>query len=201
MKKYLILMAIMMLSALSIGAGNAEALIYHGADITMMGRQYSDISSTSTWWVLGTEIATPFSNQHGPEYGWIEYETYLTAGNWNVGLNVSNWGYIGDGSEYDGFLVANSFNGQTMRIEANETEINNGYFNIDIEEDGYYSFRYSWLNDYYNTDGEIPVDANIRINSVFFDDTSTDPVPEPATMLLMGTGILGMGLVRRLRRK
>ncbi|MCP4631852.1 MAG: PEP-CTERM sorting domain-containing protein [candidate division Zixibacteria bacterium] len=174
------------------------------ADIMMFGVDYSDISSPGLeeWAIEGTSMYSGTSIYGGEDCGWIEYQAFLTEGNWNVGFNARNRGYLGVGN-YDAFEVINSMTGETMFLDAHESEINHAFVNMDIAQADMYTVRFSWLNDYYDT-SELPVrDANLMITEVFFDNTGTPPpsVPEPATLFLLGTGFLGMGIVRRFRRK
>ncbi len=161
---------------------------YTGSDIELLGNGYT--SASNRWSDVGDgAIYTAWANE------WVEYETYLTAGNWNIGLNVINHGYLGSGW-YTQFRIDNTV-GSTITIPASDTEVNNGFININLATDDDYTVRYTWINDSYDP----PRDANIQINSVFFDDTSTAPVPEPSTILLMGIGLLGLVGYSRKRSK
>lgn len=180
----------------------AFAGMYTGADIIISGNNFTHISSPANWFKNGSAIYTCWATTGGPALGWIEYQTFLLTGNWNVGLNVINRGYLGNDDWYSHFEVLNSFTGETMRIEASDSQINHGYQTIEIADNGIYTFRYSWLNDKWNPNVQgRPLDANIQINDVFFDNLDTSAIPEPATALLLGSGILGMGIVRRFRKK
>jgi len=169
--------------------GSVYATPYTGADIELLGNEYT-ISSDR--WFDGADDAiwTAWANQ------WVEYTEDLTAGNWNIGLNVINHGNLGTGW-YSHFDVSNGL-GQTLDIAASDIEINSGFFNVDLDA-GEYTVRYTWLNDQYAP--KLGLDANIQINSVFFDNTETAPVPEPGTLLLLGSGLAGLALYRRKKMK
>ena len=204
MKKLMILFVTLTIVLSITGADRANALAYLGADIAISGTNYSDISSERRWFEIGTDIYTFWDWQGvmGGEFGWVEYEAYLTTGNWNVGLNAINFGRLGSEDWYPSFMLYNSFNDDIITIQSSDTEVHNGFTNIDISEDGLYSFRYTWINDKWGPENYYPPrDANIRIKSAFFDNTSTQAVPEPTTLILMGGGFIGLGLVRRFRRK
>jgi len=169
------------------------AIPYTGADIELQGDSYSSISSR---WFNGSDGAvwTAWANQS------VEYTADLAAGNWNIGLNVINHGNLHTGW-YSQFKVSNGI-GETLAIAASDFEVNSGFFNVTLQDAGAYTVRYTWLNDKWGgADDELHRDANIQINSVFFDNTAPAPVPEPSTILLLGAGLAGLGFYSRKRKK
>ena len=170
---------------------SANAAPYTGADITINGKDRVDDLGTSGWdWKeIGNAIGCRST-------GWVEFSADLEPGNWNIGLNAINWGgelplwYTDFTIEFSiGSLPAWS---RTLDVPASNTEVNNAWTNVDVVG-GPDTFRFTWLNDAYEEPpGEDPRDANIQINSVFFDNTATASVPEPTTMLLLGSGIIGL---------
>lgn len=177
---------------------NVYATSYTGADIERTGVEYSDILSIDQpgvrdWSSMAdSSIWTAWARQ------WVEYSADLDEGNWNIGLNVTNiYGELGH-DWYSAFEIKNSLNSTLVSIPASTTDINYGFINQDLAA-GTYTIRYTWLNDKW--DGGNGLDANIQITSAFFDNTATEPVPEPATILLFGAGIMGMAAANKRKKK
>ncbi len=165
---------------------------YTGADIMLNGTDYIDISDR--WSEDGTSIYTNWDNE------WATYQADLTAGFWNFGLNAKNRGDLGE-NWYANFVIQGQTNAInynfTIYIPASDSEEYNGFVTLNLFDADTYTVRYEWMNDAYNP----PLDANIEITSVFFDNTETTaPVPEPATMLLFGIGLLGLAGVSRRKK-
>jgi hypothetical protein len=175
-----------------------HALPFADPDIYLKGNEYTAISTNpgQNW---TTNPDGSISNLYAGQ--WVEYSAYLAVGNWNIGLDVINQGNLGTGW-YNEFQVYNGLTNTVFTIPASDTEVFNGYFNTDITTAGTYRVRYTWKNDKWvpgTSQGDI--DANIRIIGAFFDDPpATNAVPEPATLLLLGSGLLGLGLMRNRKK-
>ena len=183
------------------GVTSATPYVGDANTITLTGISFSDQEASSKWFSApGDAIYTYWSNH------WIKYTTYLIPGNYNIGMNVTNHGNLGDPGWYASFQVDGL--GGVLDIDASDSEVNHNFINYYIPVEGDFSIQFTWLNDKWGgmTDPD-KRDANIQINSVFFDNTAqfdsrnggdTASIPEPATMLLFGTGLVGIaGLSRR----
>jgi len=180
-------------------AVSVSAAPYTGSDIELLGKAYSDAeaiggtfqSGGNEWYVEGNSVWTAWSNI------WIEYTATLYDGTWNIGINAINHGNLGSSSSwYAEFKIGTDLNG-IFSIPASDEEENAGYFAADIEGVQDVTVRFEWLNDQYKP----PLDANIQINSVFFDNTATAPVPEPATLILLGSGLLSLVAIGKRKLK
>lgn len=182
-------------------AHGALASPYTGADIEMLGVNYSAISSRDMSNTPQSGEKTWYSTDSGAVWTawgnlWVDYSAFLDVGNWNIGLNVINHGNLGDDGWYSQFEIFNSLSNETITALASDDDSYAGYFNQEITTAGLYTIRYTWKNDKYAK----PLDANIQINSAFFDNTATTPVPEPTTLLLMGSGLVGLAARRQHKR-
>jgi hypothetical protein len=194
----------LLLAMLFIGISvSAHAVSYTGSDITLLGTEFSAISSFDTTNTPESGELTWYSTSTGAIWTawgklWVEYSVDLDAGNWNMGLNVTNHGNIGDNGWYSYFQITNSITNTVISIPASDDETNFGYVNLDIATAGNYSVVYTWINDKYNPN--LGLDANIQIDNAFFDNTQTAPVPEPATMFLLGTGLVAFAGMKRKKK-
>lgn len=173
----------------------ARADSFDSADLILAGSAYSASGSSGKGWneVGGGATYTSW-------VGWVEYEVYLTAGEWTYGLEVINRGYLGT-NWYSAFHVKESITGQTMYIPASDDKAYVGQQTAQIFSDGLYTIRFSWLNDQYGSSYSPVRDANIQINKVFFDkNTPSAGTPEPASGLLLASAVGLVAWVRRRRR-
>jgi hypothetical protein len=175
-------LAILLLAALPAGAYN-----FSSAELILPGADYS--ASSGRW------FTSPDSAAYTYWRGWVEYEFELTAGEWTFGLEVINRGYLG-ADWYSRFRVQDSITGQVMEIPASDDTAYVGTQTARIFSDGLYTVRFSWLNDKWGPNFRPVRDANIQINTVFFDKVAS--TPEPASGLLLASA---MGLTAWLRRQ
>lgn len=146
------------------------------ADIVLNGSDYSDISgirnSEPGGWVIDADVIYTFWEDE-----WVEYTAYLTEGAWRIGVcavNYSHPGHDGLGSDptwYPQFELLNSLTGDIVVVPASDTIVHSGFFYFDVPSDGFYTVRFTWLNDQTwgtRPDGLPVLDANIQIERVFF---------------------------------
>lgn len=161
------------------------------ANIILDGSNYSGISgiyegSTNGWFVEEDSIFTKWDFEPiGGTGMWVEYEAYLTEGEWNIGLCAINWGDLGPDPEWYPYFelsVILTYENDTLAdgiitVPASDTNLNSGYYNIEVPENGLYMVRFTWLNDKAEgtrSDGSPGLDANIKIARVFFDRVDDD---------------------------
>jgi hypothetical protein len=167
------------------------------ANIIFDGSNYSGISgiydgSTPGWFVEEDSIYTYWDyDPIGGTDNWVEYEAYLTKGKWVIGLCAINIGDRGLGPDpewYPYFDLSailkdkeDTVAAGSIAVPASDTNLNSGYYNFEIPEDGWYTVRLTWLNDQVKgtmPDGSPEFDTNIKIARVFFDgDDDDDGVP------------------------
>jgi hypothetical protein len=176
-RSFIVLLAILISLGLEFSV-HAEEYICDG--IILAGADYSDISNVwdiaqpdiDGWEVVGDVIVSGWADH------WVEYSTELSAGNWRIGLNAINqWGPLPSGYIHFEVLTELYDDDQeilsgTIEIPASDAEVNHSFVDIDIDSDGLYTVRYTWLNDAIGP----CADANIQINSVFFCKNEEDPL-------------------------
>jgi hypothetical protein len=174
-------MALLALAVLVLAAPPAWAYNYSSAELILPGADYS-ASGGGRW----------FTSPEGAAYtywrGWVEYEVHLTAGEWTFGLEVINRGYLG-ANWYSHFRVRDSITGQVMEIPASDDTAYVGTQTAQIFSDGLYTVRFSWLNDKWGPNFRPVRDANIQINTVFFDKAASAPEPGSGLLLLSAMGV------------
>ncbi len=188
MKYFILFLPFLLISGLS----NATPIV--DATIVQMGNEYSAISriyekkSHKTGWIKLNDdsIYSPWGRH------WAEYTTYLNKGVWEIGLNLSNHGNLGEKGWYKTFKVKSTLtditqiNREILKIKASDIALHQGLSTINIFAAGEYTVRYQWLNDKWGGryDPEHR-DANIKIHSVFF-----NRIPEPSSLALLSLGAM-----------
>lgn len=129
----------------------------------------------------GRDIDFAFShgaNKFGVGLGTFEYERWLT----NVDLYVNDTLLVEDIYYRTGFsrVYYESYRNMYIVVEKDTGEVID---NVTLKMS---------IGQYYN---------GIHYDGVTFDHVAVDPVPEPTTMLLLGTGLLGLAAARRKMKK
>lgn len=157
---------------------------YAGSDIVLAGKDYINISAINAvdphmhdgygWFTKKSAIYTKWQDE------WVEYQAYLPAGLWRIGLNVENIGTNrGDPNWYTQFQFKMQVSGQPeiiMKAPASDEEQTYGYTDIQLP-DGTYSIKFTWIND--KNDPATGRDANLQINTFFCDRIGEYTPPAP----------------------
>lgn len=201
-------------------SGSASAAPYTGADIELNGIEYSARSGVpllhGDWCV---EDGTAIAAREGSFPGiWVQYKVTLTPGNWVFGVNVINSESADLGPDPEWFpsfhfdvnavpffvfgFIDYWWTG--IAITASDSEehhwVSDGSGEY-IDDACDVTVTLTWTDEGAWNDIWDPIQARVRINSVFFDNLDTAPVPVPSTMLLLGSGFIGLVGFRRKWRK
>jgi hypothetical protein len=141
--------------------------------------------------VAAAACAAPYSEEDISSVG---FDYTADFGSWNIGLNMINHENLVSYSWwYPQYKMQHTLNTYTRIIPEIDTEANFGFINLDISSAEEYTIKHNWIDDNYAP----PLDANFHIKSAFFDYMEATQNPNPVTMLLLGTSLIGLAGIGR----
>jgi len=201
MKKSLVLLWIAFFVLGLCGLNSAHAQLILTFEDLYPGYETADFLPSNymgfTWDPNSAWITKNFWPGSGYDYGTIGNVSLFT--NWAADISYSN----GTFSLYDAYITAAWNSGQDVTVEGWRSG-SLVYSNTIITSwDGPYHWDFNFRNvdQVWFKPGDLGTNAGLGGWGEFIAIDNINMVPEPATILLLASGLLGLGVVARFRRK
>ncbi|MDL1979258.1 MAG: PEP-CTERM sorting domain-containing protein [Deltaproteobacteria bacterium] len=182
MKRFLIFLCAVMLVFGMVGSASAIPILNNGIDLDDAGNLYG------TYINSGSLLFTQRGNNDGNKLEGVEMlvENELGYNADDFDLTVTSMSYSSDDGGFTGLWNANP---EDTLISFYAVKAGRGYAMYQVypaEGTGSWSTYDLWVTGLYNNGADLEISHYTGYNSV------PAPVPEPTTILLMGTGLLGL---------
>ncbi len=189
-------LASLALALLCFGTAHADTITYTGNTFLNPAGRFNRPQENGTLSPIGTSVpysVLQFTVSAGGSYSFLSVSTEPVAAFYDPFLVLYSGGF-NPTSPLAGFVVANEdLNGSRVQSGFTTTlAINTSYFLVTTGSVGAPGVAFFDAGAFRNT---------ISGPGIITAGPGADPIPEPTTMLLLGTGLVGIGAVVRKRRR